>query len=107
MARVNPSVNKNRYNGILNPENTCFLHWLIKEETNTVDFYQKDKKKYDQLMLNLQEDISKDIDKSKNPSQTALCYVPAGNIIDYNPQGSFDMIETLEADALKLPDINH
>jgi uncharacterized protein with ATP-grasp and redox domains len=107
MTRVNRSVNKNRYNNILNTKNACFQHWLIKEETDTVNYYQKDNKKYNRLMLNLQEDISKDNDKSGNPFQTTLCYVMAGNIIDYTPQDSFDMIEKLEVKALKLLDINH
>ena len=42
--RFNRFMNQNRNNGLLTPEAACFLHRLIKKETNTDDLYKKEKR---------------------------------------------------------------
>jgi len=105
--RFNHFIDENRNNGLLTPEAACFLHRLIKKETNTDDLYEKEKEEYNQLMLNLEKDVRKRIDKSANPFQTALRYALAGNVIDFGPPEPFDVLETLATAAMKIPAIDH
>jgi len=107
ITRFNHFISENRTNGLLTPEAACFLHRLIKKETNTDDLYQQEKEEYNHLMLNLENDIRKVINNSENPFQTALRYALAGNIIDFGPPESFDVFETLAAAASKIPAIDH
>ena len=100
-------IHKNRNNGLPSPEVACFLHRLIKEETHIEDLYKTEKEEYNQLMLDLEEDIREKIDKSANPFQTALRYALAGNIIDFGPPEPFNVLETLATAASKIPAIDH
>ena len=103
----NQYLSKHRNNNILTPEVATYLHRLIKKKANTVDLYKKEKEQYNQLMLDLENDIREVINNSENPFQTALRYALAGNIIDFGPPESFDVMETLSSAVSKKPAIDH
>ncbi len=107
LARVERYIEENRTNDLLMPEAACFLHRLIKKETNIVDLYYQEKEEYNQLMLAIEDDIREAIDRSENPFQTAMRFALAGNIIDFGPPEPFNVFETLEAAASKIPAIDH
>ena len=89
------------------PEASCFMHRLIKKATRKADPYKKEKKDYNDLLLNLEEDIRNVINKSDNPFRTALRYALAGNIIDFGPPKTFDVFKALSEAATKVPAIDH
>ncbi len=100
-------LSQHKNNHILTPEAATYLHRLIKKKANTNDLYKKEKAQYNQLMLDLENDIREVINKSKNPFQTALRYALAGNIIDFGPPESFDVMGTLSSAVSKIPAIDH
>lgn len=52
--------------------------------------YSRIKKKYNALMLDMEEDISRRIDASDDPVRTALLYSRAGNYIDFGSEQAFE-----------------
>ncbi|NLO00756.1 MAG: DUF89 family protein [Bacteroidales bacterium] len=107
IGRFNKYLKEQKNNNILTPEAACYLHRLIKREANTIDLYQKEKEQYNKLMLNLEKDIREVINRSEDPFESALRYALAGNIIDFGPSESFDVMETLSTAASKIPVIDH
>ncbi|MBN2272931.1 MAG: DUF89 family protein [Bacteroidales bacterium] len=100
-------VDDHKDNNLTAPEASCFLHRLIKKASGTNDLYKKEKKHYNKLLLNLEEDIRRVIHNSENPFQTALRYALAGNIIDFGPPGQFDVFKALSSAVSKDPAIDH
>ena len=49
--------------------------------------FEKEKKDFNKLMLELEPEIEAEIDASQNPLQTALKYARAGNYIDFGALG--------------------
>lgn len=64
-----------------------YLSHLLMEylgkETNTADFYEKEKTTYNQLLLSMEHQIAKSINESDDTLQAALKYAMAGNYIDF------------------------
>lgn len=83
------------------------MHRLIKEYTGAADPYEKEKKVYNELMLNLEDEIRDIINKSEDPFITALRYALAGNIIDFGTPNAFDVFMTLSEAKNKTPAIDH
>ncbi len=105
IVRFRLFINDNK--NITAPEASCFMHRLIKKATQVEDPYKKEKKDYNELLLNLEDDIRDTIKKSDNPFQTALRYALAGNIIDFGPPKPFDVFKALSAAVSKEPAIDH
>ncbi|HNS17709.1 MAG TPA: ARMT1-like domain-containing protein [Bacteroidales bacterium] len=89
------------------PEAACLMHRLIKKATCTEDPYQKAKSDYNELLLQLEDEIRSIIRASDDPFQMALRYALAGNIIDFGPQKPFDVLKALSEAAFKEPYIDH
>ena len=98
---------KNKNNDLLSPVATSYLHRLIREKAGIEDLYYEEKEHYNKLMLSIENDITEVINRSENRFQTALRYALAGNIIDFGPQDSFDVMGTLATAASKVPQIDH
>jgi uncharacterized protein with ATP-grasp and redox domains len=95
------------HKNITAPEASCFMHRLIKKATQVEDPYKKEKKDYNELLLNMEVELRDIIIKSDNPFQTALRYALAGNIIDFGPPNTFDVFKALSAAVSKEPTIDH
>ena len=52
--------------------------------------YKDVKKKYNDLVLSLEDDIRRKIEESDNPLETALAYARVGNYIDFGAMNSVD-----------------
>lgn len=89
------------------PEASCLMHRLIKKATRAEDPYEKEKKDYNDLLLNLEDDIRDIIKKSDDPFKSALRYALAGNIIDFGPSKPFDVFRALSEAVNKIPSIDH
>ena len=100
-------IEENKNKDLTSPEYACFLHRLVKEVANSDDLYKEEKKYYNDLLLNLEEEIRYSVLQSGDPFKTALQYAVAGNIIDFGPPKSFDIKETLASALTKEPAINH
>jgi uncharacterized protein with ATP-grasp and redox domains len=107
LLRLRLFVEDHNDNHLLAPEVSCLMHRLIKKVTLESDIYRTEKNDYNNLLLNLEEDIRNIIHKSDNSFETALRYALAGNIIDFGPSDSFDVFKALSEAASKEPFINH
>lgn len=94
-------------NQITAPEASCSLHRMIKKATLEDDPYQKEKKYYNELLLNMEQEIREIINNSDDPFKTALKYALAGNIIDFGAPNSFDVHKALSEAKDKKPAIDH
>ena len=97
----------NEHKNISTPEASCFMHRLVKKATRVADPYENEKKDYNKLLLNLEDDIRDIIKKSDSPFKSALLYALAGNIIDFGPPKQFDAFKALSEAAYKIPAIDH
>ncbi|MBP6978200.1 MAG: ARMT1-like domain-containing protein [Bacteroidales bacterium] len=107
IVRFRVFVDEHKNNDLLAPEAACFMHRLIKNTIHIDNIYKKEKEDYNDLLLNLEEEIRDIIKKSDDPFQTALRYALAGNIIDFGPLGTFNIFEALSAAVSKEPEIDH
>ncbi len=98
---------KSRNESLTTPVAACILHRMVKKAANGIDLYEKEKAKYNHLMLGLEDEIRQKIQQSKHPFETAMRYALAGNIIDYGPPGGFNAMETLFDAASRIPAIDH
>lgn len=105
--RFNSFVIDPANSGVSAPEAACFMHRLLKRVTQKGDLYEKEKKDYNQLMLDFEAHTRQIIHQSESPFQTALRYALAGNIIDFGPPRAFDVFSALSAAANKVPAIDH
>lgn len=56
---------------------------LLKRETGILDPYERIKREYNQMLLSMEEEISRCIHEAKDPFRAALQYVTVGNYIDF------------------------
>ena len=56
---------------------------LLKRETGILDPYERIKREYNQMLLSMEEEISRAIHEAEDPFQAALQYVTVGNYIDF------------------------
>jgi uncharacterized protein with ATP-grasp and redox domains len=107
IIRFRTFIDDHKENNLLAPEASCLMHRLIKKATHIDNIYRKEKKDYNDLLLNLEEYIRDNIKKSEDPFQTALRYALAGNIIDFGPPEAFDIFKALSSAISKEPSVDH
>jgi uncharacterized protein with ATP-grasp and redox domains len=78
------------------PELTTKIHEILKRKTGIEDLYEDEKKKTNLLALKIYPRAKKIISRSADPLATAVKLAIAGNVIDYGPNQSFDVAETIE-----------
>ena len=100
-------LQKKNLEKITAPEASRFLNNLIKKYTGIDDLYAEEKRKCNNSMLEIENDIREKINKSKVPFYTAIQYALAGNIIDFGPPSEFEVSKALADAKLKKPVINH
>src|SRR6056297_954310 len=72
------------------------LHAIIREYLGNADPYKTEKKKSNELALSLYEELKGKINGSEARFHKALRYALAGNIIDYGPSQTFDVLDTIK-----------
>ena len=107
ISRLQFFIDRHKDNSLMAPEVSCLMHRLIKKAINVDDLYEKEKRYYNNLLLNQEEEIRNTIRKSDDPFRTALLYALAGNIIDLGPRRSFDVKNALSAAISEKPVIDH
>ncbi|MGC9341129.1 MAG: damage-control phosphatase ARMT1 family protein [Bacteroidales bacterium] len=95
------------HNDLKSPEAGCFMHRMIRKATCVEDPYEEGKIYYNELLLKIENDIRLDIHNSSDTFQRALRYALAGNIIDFAPGKSFDVLKTLSEVVTKELEIDH
>ncbi len=79
------------------------MHRIIRKILNNPDPYQKIKKEFNSLMLKNYPDLKTQVTKAADPFLLALRLAIAGNIIDFGPNHSFNVHNTLQqAKSVKL-----
>lgn len=71
------------------------MYKIIKKETENNDPYKEVKYKCNKLCMKIYDNLKERIIKSKNPRYSALKLSVLGNIIDYGPNHSFNLLETV------------
>lgn len=72
------------------------MHGIIRQVLNDPDPYKELKRKFNSLMLDYYPMLKKKVDNSPNPFNLALRLAIAGNVIDFGPNNSFDVKDTLK-----------
>lgn len=72
------------------PEILYLINGLQKDLFGLTDDFSKEKKYFNSLMLSLEEEIEKDINRCENPLKTALNFALLGNYIDFGALDSVD-----------------
>jgi len=78
------------------PEITMRMHALLREITGVEDLYHEQKAFSTREALSLYPSLKEKIQHSSDPFETALRLSIAGNIIDFGPQDSFDLVATIQ-----------
>lgn len=78
------------------PELTTKVHKILKKKIGIEDLYEEEKKKTNLLALKIYPRANKIISASADLLGTAIKLAIAGNIIDYGPNQTFDVTETIE-----------
>jgi uncharacterized protein with ATP-grasp and redox domains len=91
----------------VSPEAACLMHRMIRRATCVEDPYEEEKIHYNELLLKLENKLRRDIEEAPDPFQRALRYALAGNIIDFGPGNSFDVLKTLSEAVSKELEIDH
>jgi uncharacterized protein with ATP-grasp and redox domains len=99
-------INDHKKNNLTAPEATRYLHLLFTNATGVTDIYGQEKNKYNNLMLGYEDELRTKINKSDKPFFTALRYALAGNIIDFGPHQSFDIMKALDDAGSRKPAID-
>jgi len=107
IARFRCFIDRHQGNNMPIPEASCLMHRLIRRATCVEDPFEKEKQDYNKLLLGLEDGIREIIRNSGDPFQTALRYALAGNIIDFGPSKSFDILKILSVAASKKPATDH
>lgn len=95
-----------------NPEIMAEIWQKIIPVLGTDNPYKEIKNYYNTLVLSLEDTITRTIQESKNPLQTALKLVITGNLIDFaakhtfNEQTLMEMINNIQETTLKIDDSN-
>lgn len=80
-----------KHDDLTAPEFSRELHYLLRKYTLNPDPYKDEKKKYNDIALNLVPGLKDLIGKSADPFDTALRLAIAGNIIDFAASSNFDL----------------
>ena len=79
------------------------MHRIIRKILNDPDPYQEIKKEFNSLMLKCYPDLKAQVTAASDPFLLALRLAIAGNIIDFGPNHSFNVHNTLkQAKSVKL-----
>lgn len=78
------------------PEIGSEMHRLIRDTINNPDPYRQIKDKFNRLMLDLYPELKNGVNEADDSFQFALRHAIAGNVIDFGPNGKFDINETIE-----------
>ena len=78
------------------PENAVSLYRMIAETSNTEDIYADLKIQSNQSAMEILPDLENIIRYAKDPLDTAIRLVIAGNIIDYGSHQEFDLNQTID-----------
>jgi uncharacterized protein with ATP-grasp and redox domains len=105
-ASVEQFIDSRDKQTLSSPEVSRFVYNKIKEVTGIEDLYAVEKQHYNELMMGFEDEIRNRINQSAQPFETALRYALAGNIIDFGPPQSFDVVKTLSEAASKIPAID-
>ena len=89
------------------PEVGRYLNGLVKSTSGIIDLYAKEKKEYNEMVLQMYEELNHQVQTSDNPKFTALRYALAGNIIDFGPPREFNAQMAFSQALQKEPSINH
>ncbi len=89
------------------PEVGRYLNSLVKSISGINDLYAKEKKEYNEMVLQRYDELNHHIQTSENPKFTALRYALAGNIIDFGPPNEFNAQAAFNEALQKEPSINH
>ena len=65
------------------PEIVQKLHQIIKQQTGRVDFFESEKKYYNDLMLKLESKLTAEIQSAEYPFEASARLAIAGNVIDF------------------------
>jgi uncharacterized protein with ATP-grasp and redox domains len=91
-ARLVPSFNLE----LSPPENAVSLYRMIAEISNTEDIYADLKIQSNRAAMAILADLEDVIRYAKDPLDTAIRLVIAGNIIDYGSHQEFDLKQTID-----------
>ena len=72
------------------------MHRIIREILKDPDPYQGIKKEFNSLMLKYYPDLKAQVDTATDPFLLALRLAIAGNVIDFGPNQSFNVLDTLK-----------
>ncbi len=89
------------------PEVGRYLNSLVKSISGITDLYAKEKKEYNEMILQRYDELNRLVQASDNPKFTALRYALAGNIIDFGPPNEFNAQVAFSEALQKEPSINH
>ena len=85
------------------PEIAAVIHRIVRKASGNNDPYKEIKKKYNDICLNIYDKLENMVKKSKKPLFEAMKLAIIGNIIDFGPNHSFDIIKTvMNLDKIKL-----
>lgn len=105
-VKLNTFINKkNGY--VTSPEVGRYLNELVKAASGTNDLYAREKREYNDMVLNMYDDLKLKVQSSDYPEYPALRYALAGNIIDFGPPSEFDAAAAFSNAIQKIPSINH
>ena len=71
------------------------IHKIVKDNTGNEDPYKEVKYKYNKLCLEIYERLKNEVMNNNNPTYKALKLSVIGNIIDFGPNDSFNLLETI------------
>ena len=79
------------------PQVGRIIHRLIKEITGKEDPYQKVKRRYNEMALEMYPELCERVQASEDPVLTAVKLAIAGNIVDFGAlSGNFDLEQVVE-----------
>ncbi len=81
---------------LISPEFARDLHSMLRSYTQNPDPYKEEKKKYNDLAINMFPELQKSITESADPFGTALRLAIAGNIIDFAASDNFNLLTTID-----------
>jgi uncharacterized protein with ATP-grasp and redox domains len=72
------------------------LHGILRGYTGNGDPYRMEKKKYNDMALDLIPELEREVNRSEDPFNTALRLSIAGNIIDFAVNDTFNLHTTID-----------
>ena len=75
------------------------MHSIIREVLNNPDPYKQLKIKFNSLLLGYYPKLKENVENAPDPFDLALRLAIAGNIIDFGPNNSFDILEQISSQS--------